>query len=71
MVYKRLKNGTHAVGFVHDGKFVAYATAFDALNTEVSSCLQALKGARKMPRIGPRVDQGTYSHVATDSGETI
>ncbi|PYV35858.1 MAG: hypothetical protein DMG22_01000 [Acidobacteria bacterium] len=30
MVYKRLKNGTHAVGFVHDGKFVAYATAFDA-----------------------------------------
>jgi hypothetical protein len=30
MVYRKLKNGIHAVGFVHDGKFVAYATAFDA-----------------------------------------
>ncbi len=30
MVYRKLKNGIHAVGFVHEGKFVAYATAFDA-----------------------------------------
>jgi len=30
MVYKKLENGTHAVGFLHEGKFIAYATAFDA-----------------------------------------
>ena len=30
MVYRKLKNGTHAVGFVHDGSFIVYATAFDA-----------------------------------------
>lgn len=30
MVYRKLKDGTHAVGFMHSGKFIAYATAFDA-----------------------------------------
>ena len=30
MVYRKLKNGIHAVGFVHKGRFVVYATAFDA-----------------------------------------
>jgi hypothetical protein len=30
MVYRKLKGGTHAVGFIHDGKFITYATAFDA-----------------------------------------
>ena len=30
MVYRKLKDGTHAVGFTIDGRFIAYASAFDA-----------------------------------------
>ena len=30
MTYRKLKNGTHAVGFTHQGRFLAYASAFDA-----------------------------------------
>jgi hypothetical protein len=30
MVYRKLKNGTHAVGFEFEGRFIAYASAFDA-----------------------------------------
>ena len=30
MVYRKLKDGTHAVGFTYQGRFLAYACAFDA-----------------------------------------
>src|ERR1700759_5759267 len=30
MTYRKLKDGTYAVGFKFDGRFIAYATAFDA-----------------------------------------
>ena len=30
MTYRKLKDGIHAVGFTHDGRFLAYACAFDA-----------------------------------------
>jgi hypothetical protein len=40
MVYRKLANGTHAVGFVHGGSFLAYATAFDA--REAKALLKAI-----------------------------
>jgi hypothetical protein len=30
MTYRKLKDGTHAVGFTHDRRFLVYASAFDA-----------------------------------------
>lgn len=30
MIYRKLKNGIHAIGFKLDGKFIVYASAFDA-----------------------------------------
>jgi predicted HAD superfamily Cof-like phosphohydrolase len=41
MVYRKLKNGTHAVGFVHGGSFIVYASAFDA--REAKALLKAIR----------------------------
>ncbi len=30
MIYRRLGDGTHAIGIVVDGRFLVYASAFDA-----------------------------------------
>jgi hypothetical protein len=46
MVYRKLKNGIHAVGFVHAGKFVAYATAFDA--REAKALLKAWRAVLEL-----------------------
>jgi len=46
MVYRKLKNGTHAVGFVHEGKFLAYATAFDA--REAKALLRAWRAVLEL-----------------------
>jgi hypothetical protein len=37
MIYRKLKNGTHAVGFTYQGQFLAYATAFDAREAKALS----------------------------------
>jgi hypothetical protein len=46
MVYRKLKNGVHAVGFVHEGKFLAYATAFDA--REAKALLKAWRAVLEL-----------------------
>jgi hypothetical protein len=46
MVYKKLKDGTHAVGFMHQGKFIAYATAFDA--QEAKALLKAWRAVLEL-----------------------
>jgi hypothetical protein len=41
MVYRKLKDGTHAVGFVHGGSFIVHTTAFDA--REAKALLKAIR----------------------------
>ena len=46
MIYRKLKKGVHAVGFLHEGKFVAYATAFDA--REAKALLKAWRAVLEL-----------------------
>lgn len=46
MVYRKLPNGDHAVGFIHEGKFLAYATAFDA--KEAKALLKAWRAVLEL-----------------------
>jgi len=41
MVYRKLKDGTHAVGFAHGGSFIVYTSAFDA--REAKALLKAIR----------------------------
>jgi hypothetical protein len=40
MIYRKLKDGTRAVGFSHEGRFLVYASAFDA--REAKALLKAI-----------------------------
>lgn len=46
MIYKKLKNGAHAVGFVHHGDFIAYATAFSS--QEAKSLVKAWRAVLEL-----------------------
>ena len=41
MTYRRLPDGTHAIGFTYDRRFIAYASAYDA--REAKALVKALR----------------------------
>src|SRR3954468_4432251 len=46
MEYRRLKDGTHAVGFRFEGRFIVYTTAFDA--REAKALIAAVRAVMKL-----------------------
>jgi len=46
MEYSRLKDGTHAVGFKFEGRFIAYTTAFDA--REARALIRAIRAVLEL-----------------------
>jgi hypothetical protein len=46
MVYRKLKNGIHAVGFTYQGRFIACSSAFDA--REAKALVKALHAVMEL-----------------------